>query len=63
MDATTGGNAQACALRTVIAAGCCFIPSREDAHYHPETFISAVAYPFRDAHRMCVADDYQMVDA
>jgi hypothetical protein len=63
MDATTGGNAQACALRTVIAAGCCSVLSRDDAHYHPETFISAVTHALGNVHRMCVADDCRKVDS
>ena len=63
MDAMTGGSAQACALCRATAEGRFVVPSRDGAHCHPETFISAVAPPSRFAHRGCVADDRQRVDS
>ena len=61
MDASTGGNARANALCKAVAAGRSWIPTRAGAHRHPETFISAVAFSFGDAHRRSVADDCRKV--
>ncbi len=63
MDANTGGSAQAGVLCKATSSGRPWIPARAGAHCHPETFISAVARPVGDAHRMSVADDCRKVDS
>ena len=63
MDAITGGSAQASVLCRATVAGSFHIPLRAGMHCHPETIFSAVVHPRRGAHRVCVADDYRMVDA
>jgi hypothetical protein len=63
MDANTGGNARAVVLCKATSSGRPWIPARMGAHCHPETFISAVAHPVGDVHRMSVADDCRKVDS